>query len=105
MSITWSIDKITTIPVCGDLTNVVTDVDWRCTATEGETSQSTYGRASFTGYNEEDFTEYDDLTEEAVVEWVKQSLGESGVSYNERLATTRVNAALNPFKKENSLPW
>lgn len=105
MTITWSIDKILTMPVCGELTNIVTDIDWRCTATEGETSQSTYGRVSFMSHDVENFTEYDDLSQDDVIEWVKASLGEDNVAYNEELARTRVNNTLNPQKKETSLPW
>lgn len=105
MTIQWSIDKIATMPQCGELENVVMEIDWRCTATEGEASQSTYGRISFTGPDRENFTEYNDLTEADIIQWVKDSLGEERVLYNENLATTRVHATINPIKKETPLPW
>ena len=105
MAITWSVEKIVTMPVCGDLVNIVTDVDWKCTATEGEASHSTYGRVSFVSYDTENFTAFDDLAQSDVIGWVKQSLGEGNVAYNEELAQQRVNAILNPQKTETSLPW
>ena len=44
---------------------------WRCTASDGDFSASSYGTAGFSQDPESDsFTPYEDLTEEQVLEWV-----------------------------------
>jgi len=44
---------------------------WRCTATDGDYSASSYGTAGFTPAPEsEDFVPYNDLTEATVLGWV-----------------------------------
>ena len=105
--ITWSIDKITTVPRVGDHSDVVKEIEWRCTATIGEASQSTYGKVILTldESSFDDFTDYDDLTEEQVVEWVKEALGEQGVSYQQLLAERRTIELANPALKVTNTPW
>ena len=105
--ITWSIDKITTVPQVGDHSDVVKQIDWRCTANIGETSQSTYGKVILTldESSFEDFTEYNDLSEEQVIGWVKETLGEQGVSYQQLLAERRTIELANPSLKVANNPW
>lgn len=104
---TWSIDKITTVPQVGDHLEVVKEIEWRCTATSGEVTQSTYGKASLTldESSFEDFTDYGDLTEAQVLNWVKSALGTASVAYQEELAQQRANAIANPQTKSSALPW
>lgn len=104
---TWSIDKITAAPQVGGFSDVVKEVAWRCTAQSGDTSQSTYGTVIFTISEDtfEDFTTYEELTEQQVIAWVKTSLGEQGVAYQENLAQRLANEIANPLLKATPLPW
>lgn len=104
---TWSIDKITTVPQVGDHLEVVKEIEWRCTATSGEVSQSAYGKVNLTldESSFEDFTLYEDLTQAQVLEWVKGILGEQGVAYQEELALQRATTIANPSTKSPALPW
>jgi len=48
---------------------------WRCTASDGDFSASSYGTAGFSQDPEADsFTPYEDLTEAQVLEWVWESV-------------------------------
>jgi hypothetical protein len=46
---------------------------WRCTASDGDFSASSYGTAGFS-QDPENFTPYEDLTEAQVLEWVWESV-------------------------------
>ncbi len=61
-------------------------VHWTATKVDGDFSHSTYSTASFAKEDGINYAPYADLTEAAVVEWVKASLGAEGVA--------AVNAAL-----------
>ena len=50
------------------------------------------------------FVPLSDLTEEVVMGWVKDSLGEEVVSEMETTGTEKVNAQLNPTT-QSGLPW
>lgn len=105
--ITWSIDKITTVPQVGAFSDVVKEIDWKCSATVGEETRFTYGRVALTldGAALEDFTDYGDLTNDQVVGWVKSALGEQTVAYQENLALQLAITAANPQTKTSALPW
>ena len=51
----------------------VVTVHWRASATDGDYSASTYGTVGYT-QGEESFVPFDNLTEETVIGWVKESL-------------------------------
>ncbi len=64
----------------------VCTVHWTASQTDGEYSASTFSTVGFTEQPEQSLIPYADLTEAQVVEWVKASLGEEGV--------TAINTAL-----------
>ena len=54
-----------------------------------------------------DFVEYDDLTEDVVIGWVKANLGEDGVKAKEDNIAAEINAQENPpaATEGNGVPW
>jgi hypothetical protein len=54
-----------------------------------------------------DFIEYDKLTEDVVIGWVKAGLGENGVKAKEDNIAAQIDAQENPpaATKGNGLPW
>ena len=64
----------------------VRTVHWNASQTDGDFSASTYSTVSFTKEDGINYVPYASLTESAVIEWVKGSLGADGVA--------AVNAAL-----------
>ena len=54
-----------------------------------------------------DFVEYDKLTEEVAIEWVKAGLGEDGVKAKEDSIAAQIDAQENPpaATEGNGVPW
>ena len=78
----------------------VVTVHYTVSATDGEFSASTYGTVGFT-QEADDFTPFDELTQEQVIGWVKDSLGEQTV---EDALTAQIEAQKNPVQL-SGLPW
>lgn len=105
VALTWSIDKVLTSPSHNNLTNVVREVHWRCTGVDGEATHFSYGRVDYDIVDGDNFTPYEELTEEQVIDWVKASLGTEYVQFTEDLVTRLVSEIVTPLKKETDLPW
>ena len=75
-TISWIIERLLVKPTEGSLTDVVITADWRCNGSEttgsGDTEQTysgtCYGSCSFAPPTE-NFTPYDQLTEQQVLDW------------------------------------
>ena len=75
---------------------------WRCTASDGDYSASSYGTAGFTPDAEsEDFTAYDDLTEADVLAWVWESVDKDAT---EAALEAKIDADMNPTTG-TGVPW
>lgn len=73
----WSISNLESDTETG---GVIT-VHWRCTAADGDHSGSSYGTCGFTPDSSADgYTAYADITEAQAIGWVKDSMGEEGVT-------------------------
>ena len=76
---------------------------WRCTASDGDYSASSYGTAGFTpDPSSPDFTPYDQLTEQQVLGWVWND----GVDKDATEAALQSNsdAQMNPTTADG-VPW
>ena len=78
----------------------VVTVHYTVNAVDGEYTASTYGTVGYT-QDSEDFTPYDELTQEQVVGWVQTSLGKTTV---EESLANQIEAQKNPVQ-ESGLPW
>ena len=75
---------------------------WRCTASDGDYSASSYGTAGFTPDPEsEDFVAYDDLTEADVLAWVWESVDKDAT---EAALQAKIDADKNPVTAAG-VPW
>ena len=75
---------------------------WRCTASDGDYSASSYGTAGFTPDPEsEDFVAYDDLTEADVLAWVWESVDKDAT---EEALAAKIEADKNPVTAAG-VPW
>jgi hypothetical protein len=80
----------------------ITVAHWRCTASDGDYSASSYGTAGFTYDPEsEDFVAYDDLTEADVLAWVWESVDKDAT---EAALAARIEADQNPITATGT-PW
>ena len=75
---------------------------WRCTATDGEFSASSYGTAGFSQDPEAaDYIPYEDLTEADVLAWVWESVDKDAT---EAALQAKIDADKNPTSA-NGVPW
>jgi hypothetical protein len=78
----------------------VTTVHYTVSAVDGEFTASTYGTVGFTQEDME-YVPFAELTQEQVVGWVQDSLGQATV---EEALATQIEAQKNPVS-ESGLPW
>jgi len=101
-TISWIIERLLVKPTEGSLTDVVITADWRCNGTDGTYSGTCYGSASFAPPTE-NFTPYEDLTQDQVLGWcysngVDQAAIEANVS-------AQIENQINPPVIAPPLPW
>ena len=94
---TWTIVNLDRLTSAG----FVVTVHYNVSATDGTYSASTYGTISYQEQPGETFVPFDQLTEEIVVGWVKESLGEATV---EASLQSQIDAQANPTQ-QSGLPW
>ena len=130
MTLTWTIDSMTVDKLQDGLTDVVTFVQWRLVGEDGtyvdsagETVPnvaSVYGSLRVGEPNPDDFTPYADLTQDAVLAWVKTTFNSemvpsknpddpeemiSKTELYERLVTKELNENAHPTVEDPPLPW
>jgi hypothetical protein len=82
----------------------VTTVHWTASQTDGDFTASTYSTVSFTKEDGINYVPYADLTEAAVVEWVKGSLGVEGVAAVDAALAANIASQKAPVQA-SGLPW
>jgi len=110
MNISWIIERLLCKPVEGSLTDVVITADWRCNGIEttgsGDTEQTysgtCYGSCSFAPPTE-NFTPYDQLTEQQVLDWCfANGVDQAAIEAN---VTLQIQNQINPPVVVLPLPW
>jgi hypothetical protein len=86
-------------------TDVVFNVHWTLTGTDGEYTGSVYGSQGLTLDPDAPFTPYAELTEGQVVGWVQDALGEEQVAAYEANVASQIEAQINPPVVTPPLPW
>ena len=102
MNISWIIERLLVRKVEGTYSDVVITADWRCNGSQDQYSGTCYGSASFAPPSE-NFTPYDQLTEQQVLDWcfangVDQAAIEANVS-------AQIENQINPPVIAPPLPW
>jgi len=82
----------------------VTVAHWAASQTDGEFSASTYSTVSFTKKDGVNLIPYEELTEEIVIGWVKDSLGKEGVAAIDKSLAENIELQKNPVKATGT-PW
>lgn len=86
--------------------NVVFTVHWGLTGTDEEYSSYVYGVTSIPLDGLDDnFTPYEDLTEEQVIGWVLDTLGEESVASHENTIASAIAEQKSPKTISPALPW
>ena len=109
-TLSWIIERLLVKPTEGSLTDVVITADWRCNGTEttgsGDTEQTytgtCYGSCSFAPPTE-NFTPYDQLTEQQVLDWCwENGVDKTAIEANVSL---QIQNQINPPVVVLPLPW
>jgi hypothetical protein len=82
----------------------VNTVHWTASQVDGDFTASTYSTISFTKEDGINYLPYSDLTEAAVVEWVKGSLGADGVAAVDAALAANIAEQKAP-KVATGTPW
>jgi hypothetical protein len=104
---TWKITQLECFST-DFVTNIIKKVHWDLSAKRGDNNTSCIGEVSFDEYDEENFLEYDSLTEEQVLFWTQDKLnqqqGENDVNTLKETLSEQLDALENKLSTP-TLPW
>lgn len=100
MTTTWKISNLDRDTDSG----FVRVVHWNASQVDDEHTASTYSTVSFTKEDGINYVPYASLTEAAVIEWVKASLGAEGVAAVEAALAANIADQKAP-KVASGTPW
>jgi hypothetical protein len=102
ISINWIIERLLVRKVEGTYSDVVITADWRCNGTQDNYSGTCYGSASFAAPSE-NFTPYEDLTEQQVLDWCfSNGVNKTAIEAN---VSAQIENQINPPVIAPPLPW
>jgi hypothetical protein len=103
---TWKVTQLLTETIEGN-ENYVVIAHCETIGVDGEYSASVPNVIQFSTEDVTVFIPYEDLTEEMVIAWIKESLGEEGVLSIEASIQAQIEAQKNPpvTPQETPLPW
>lgn len=103
---TYKINRILTAPAIDDLTDVITEVEYTYTGSEGtgdnKVTASISGVALLGDPDPDNFIAFNELTEANVREFVKAVVD---VEWNKQLVQEAMTAKIVPKNVEKALPW
>lgn len=108
MELLWKIDSLECKIQEQGFSDIVYNIHWRLYATEDDYATSIYGSQSVTfDPTDEDyvFTPYEDLSEELVLGWLHNAMGEDQVAEKEQAVQDTLTAIMNPVIEQKPLPW
>lgn len=101
----WQVVQMNEYPEFDGEQDVVFQVHWTLTGTEGEYTGSVYGSTGVTLDAESHFTPYNELTLEQVIGWVQDALGAEQVAALEANVAQQIADQINPPVVSLPLPW
>lgn len=103
---TWKVTNLFTETIDGKEDYVVTAL-YDVTGVDGDYSASLSNTAQFSTEDVTTFIPYADLTEEIVIAWIKESLGENGIISIEACIQGQIDSQINPpqVPVNTPLPW
>lgn len=104
---TWNILKMDVLPQIDGYTDVVVTAEWSLTGVDGEYSGAVSAWQQFNLPQGEGFTPYNQLTEQQVIGWVQEKIGQEDISlYEKSVASVIQNKKTPPPQPEPMpLPW
>jgi hypothetical protein len=96
MTYDWNCKTVDVHPQAEGETNVVYNVHWIVTGTEEDYSATNIGTQIVTLNSEADFIPFEDLTNEIIVGWTKEAMGEEQVQAIEDSIASQIAELENP---------
>jgi hypothetical protein len=103
---TWTVTQLLTEIIAGEQ-NYVVIANYEVVGVDGEYTASLSNIARFSTENVDNFTPYEDLTNEIVIGWIQAELGVDGVSNLEACIQGQIDSQINPpvVPQNSPLPW
>ena len=101
----WNVVQMEAYPEKDGYTDVVFQVHWTLTGTDGEYTGGAYGSVGVLLDVDGGYTPYDELTQDQVVGWVKDALGAEQVTQLEDNVAQQIADQINPPVVTPPLPW
>lgn len=102
---TWTVTAMNCYPQAEGQTDVAFNIHWLLTGTDGTHSASVYGTVGVTYVAGTPYTPYNQLTQDQVVGWVKEALGNEQVAAYEANVAQQIANQVNPPVVTPPLPW
>ena len=99
---TWEFPQLNCYPTKDSKTNVVFNVEWRYTGTEGSYSSVEYGTAPVATDDLSNFIAYDSLTKTDVEGWMGTALDVDAIKSR---ISTAIDNQKNPTEISKDPPW
>jgi len=96
MTYEWNCKTVDVHPQAEGETDVVYNVHWIVTGTEGDYSAKSIGTQTVTVDPETPFIPFEDLTNEIIVGWTKEAMGEDQVQAIEDSIASQIAELENP---------
>ena len=103
---TWNVTALYTETVSGEQ-NYVVIANYEVAGTDGTYSATLSNIARFSTENVDNFTPYEDLTNDIVIGWIQDELGVDGVANLEACIQGQIDSQINPpvVPQNTPLPW
>lgn len=102
---TWGVQQMDAYPDADGEQDVVFNVHWNLTATDGTYTGYVYGSQQVPLDGSAPFTPYADLTEAQVIGWVQDAMGAEQVAAYEANVAKQIEDQINPPVVTPPLPW
>lgn len=104
---TWKITNLNSKTI-GDRNNVVYEAFFNCSKTDSVNGLPFLAvensKVEFK-FDENNFIEYSDLTEEQVLDWIKNTIGNKRVLGLQESVDKQISNAKEKYEKTSGLPW
>ena len=104
MAVTCDVDALDATKTEGSLSDVVTNVHWTASDSDGEHSGSSYGSVELAAADSGSFTAYKDITKDNAIAWVKAALGSDEVTAIETSIAAQITESKTPTVS-SGVPW
>jgi hypothetical protein len=101
----WVAERLDCLPSYNNKDNVVFTVFWRVDATDGQHTTSAFGSQAIPYDNLDQFTPYESLTNDQVVDWVKGVMQFQRFQDVEDSLARGIENLINPPVVTPPLPW